>query len=138
MRSTWENISKTRAQHVDGDAQAVVTNRHHGFVADLTAGEPDRTALFGVLGRIVEQVGDYLGQPHRIGLHHERPRWEADRQLVQTGVDERPARLDGGAHDGAQVNSLLASSILPRVMRDTSNRSSTRRTMWLTWRSIIS
>ena len=38
----------------------------------------------------------------------------------------------------ARSTMSLRSSILPRVMRDTSIRSSTRRTMWLTWRSIIS
>ena len=43
-----------------------------------------------------------------------------------------------GPEIGVASTNSLRSSIFPRVMRETSSKSSIRRTMWLTWRSIIS
>ena len=59
-------------------------------------------------------------------------------------VGDRPASISGRLvstalrRTAATSTGSLRSSILPRVMRETSSRSSTRRTMWLTCRSIIS
>ena len=44
-------------------------------------------------------------------------------------LDQRPRDLDGAADERCELDRLLSSSILPRVMRETSSRSSTSRVM---------
>ena len=84
----------------------------------------------GVLGGVGEQVGDHLREARRVGVEHQRRR--------------RPRRCAGGgggcSSSGLGISTACAttprrarrarvrSSILPRVMRETSSRSSTRRT----------
>ena len=101
--------------------------------------EPDLPARVGVLGRVVQQVGEDLGQADGIALERRAARAGASTvSWWPRRLDQRPARLDRAADDGGQLDRLLAQLDLAAVMRETSSRSSTSRTMWLTCRSIIS
>ena len=41
----------------------------HDIAALPLDGQPDVTALLGVLGGVVEQVREHLGQPGQVGVH---------------------------------------------------------------------
>ena len=93
----------------------------------------------GELAGVVEQVAEDLRQARRVAVEVDRLRRQRDRQLVVHARRERAGRLDRLLDDRRQLDvARLRSSILPRVMRLTSSRSSTRRDSWPTWRSIIS
>ena len=102
-----EHLEDAR-QHLGGDADAVVLDRHD-HVAPLPLGtQPDAAAFLGVLGGVVEQVGEHLGQPHRVGLEVDRLRRQGDGELVAAGLDDRTAGFQGGLHHGGQLDPLLA------------------------------
>ena len=94
----------------------------------------------GVLGGVVEQVGEDLREPHRIAVQPQRLGGQRDaRAGGRAAWIERLAGLDGVAHDRRQLDALAPQLEACRgVMRDISSRSSTRRTRWLTWRSMMS
>ena len=94
------------------------------------ARELDLAAVVRVLRRVVEQVAEDLREPHRIGVELERLAAEIDRQSVVPAASiSGRAGLDRAADRRASRSTrCLRSSILPRVMRDTSSRSSTSRT----------
>ena len=109
------------------------------FVAFPPRDEADPAALVRVLGGVVQEVGEHLREPHRV---RRRP-----------AAARRAGRCRAGAgatrSAGCTVSTALAttspisigarrSTILPRVIRDTSSRSSTSRTRWWTCRSIMS
>ena len=53
----------------------------------------------GVLGGVVEQVEEDLGEPGGIGIHDDGLGREVDGQAMARAVDERAAALDGGSDD---------------------------------------
>src|SRR5690606_9249974 len=59
-------------QHVGLDAEAVVDYFHGYVLALLLDRKRDRSALFGVLSRVGEQVLEDLREPDRIALHPDR------------------------------------------------------------------
>ena len=74
----------------------------------------------------------HLAQARRVGVHQQRAAAAAARrQLVAAGLDQRAGWSPPRAcTTGRQVGPLVRSSILPWLMRVTSSRSSTRRTIW--------
>ena len=93
--------------------------------------------LAGVLGGVVQQVADHLREPHRVAAHTEC----ADPRLrsATAGASDRAAAArfpPPTAMTSASFTGSLSNTILPRAMRDTSSRSSTRRIMCLSCRSI--
>ena len=94
-------------------------------------------ALARVLGGVVQQVADHLRQPHRVAAHgevrHRRARLRAAGCFCSSsGCTVSTA----AAMTSATFTGSLTSTILPRAMRDTSSRSSTRRIMCLSCRSM--
>ena len=141
-RSPWVNRSKTCGRSSGVDADAVVARRAITTLVrlDRAAVSRMRPPCARVLGRVVEQVGDHLREPRAdrrrpapasAGSVHRRAR--CPRRL-----DERPRRLDRPVRRPSRERRPLArcSAILPRVMRETSSRSSTSRVRWPTWRSM--
>ena len=64
-----------------------------------------------------------------------RPVVDVDRQVVHPLLEQRARQLDRRARSSRRGRRCRdRSEILPRVMRETSSRSSTRRTTWRTWR----
>ena len=59
--------------------------------------ELDRAALLGVLGGVVEQVGDDLRQAREVAAQHRPARRERARELVATRFEERLRGLDACA-----------------------------------------
>ncbi len=102
-----ENLEDAR-QHLGHDADAVVLDRHDHVAPLPLGGQPDATAILGVLGGVVEQVGEHLGQPHRVGLQVDRLGRQGDGEFVAAGLDERAAGFQGGLHHGGQFDPLLA------------------------------
>ena len=135
-RSPCTNGSKIRSQHLGRDADAGVAHAEDR-VAALRATDVAMGPGLGVLGGVVQQVADDLLQPRGVGVHHQRlrRRGHGARARARRGA---AARSPPPAHDVRQVHPLLAQLDRPRVMRETSSRSSTSRTMWRSCRSIIS
>ena len=110
----------------------------HDLVAAPRGADDDVASALGVLGGVGEQVGDHLGQPRRIGVDH-----QTGLRHVDDRAAGRAARAAGSPVSIARATTLdtstrsCFSSILPRVMRETSSRSSTRRTRCLACRSMI-
>ena len=106
--------------------------------SSCSSDEPDATALVGELAGVVQQVADHLARPSGsaftyIGCGGRTRQLVAHASAAAGGrLRRRDARTD------ASSIRLLRSSILPRLMRLTSSRSSTSRTIWSTCRSIIS
>ena len=105
-------------------------------VADRLGDEPDVPARRRELDGVVQQVHQHLRQPDRIGIERDRSR----RAARPSGCG--PAASIAGRHSStaalttvASSRRSLRSSTLPCVIRDTSSRSSTMRTMCVTWRS---
>src|SRR5262249_3702294 len=78
------------------------------FVPLMLGGKPDVTPVLGVLGSIIEQVGEDLGEADRVCVQMDRLRRQCDGQLMAVGVDEGAGRFDGAPHDYRQFNPLLA------------------------------
>ncbi len=94
-------------QHLGRNADPVVANPEHhlgplgrGRQADLPAG-------LSVLGRIVQQVGEDLGHPDRVGIDIDRLRRQGDRQAMMMRLDDRTAGFDRVGHDGCDVDGLF-------------------------------
>ena len=102
-----EQIEDAR-QHLDRDAHARVADRNHRVTALATPRQRDSSAVLSVLRGIVQQIRDDLGQPHRIGHQSHGLFGQVDDELVASGLDERPARLDGAAQRRTQIHGLSA------------------------------
>ena len=127
-------------QHLRGNADAGVAHAEHRLLPFPRRGNPDRAALRRVLGGVVEQVGEHLRQPGLVGVDAQR----LARDMPPSSW-WLPASISGRLvstallHDCWPARGICSSRrILPRVMRDTSSRSSTSRTRCVTWRSITS
>ena len=63
-------------EHVGVDSHAVVSNPEDHFIPLSLDREPNATAFRSVLGGIVEQVQEDLGQPGHVGMNCQRLFWE--------------------------------------------------------------
>ena len=86
---------------------------HHRLLALPLGGEPDVARLVVVLGRVVQQVGNHLGDADRVRLQPDRLRGQRHGQLVPLRLDERPGRLDAAVDRVGQLQPLLAKLDLP-------------------------
>ena len=60
------NMSNTRGSDRGRDADAAIAHRHDGAVVLVRCGDPDAAAFVGVLGGVVEEIGEDLREAHRI------------------------------------------------------------------------
>ena len=74
IRSTWENISKMRGSVSAGMPIPVSSHRHDRLAPLPLGGQPDAAARLGVLGAVVQQVREHLGQPGQVGVQVDRRR----------------------------------------------------------------
>ena len=136
-RSTCENISKMLRQLLGGDADAGV----------LHATPPRRSACRSAVSQMRPPCSVYLAallsrlantwaSRTEVGVQVDRLRRQRHRQFVTALLDERAARLDGALMTSASSTRCLRSSILSRVMREMSSRSSISRVICCTCRSI--
>ena len=65
-------------------------------------------ARFRVLGRVLDQVGDHLGEADRIALDEEGADRDRNRQVLLLGLDQRPGDLHRPRDRGCQVEPLPA------------------------------
>ena len=114
-----EQVEDVR-QHFGVDAGTVVLHAHEdAILVPAFRREDDLPAVRGVLGGVVEQVGENLRQPRRIGVHINGFRRELHRQRVPGLVDERAADFHGALHDLVQTDGLFAQGDpAPRDARD--------------------
>ncbi len=108
----------------------------------LAAGRPAsiRPPRLGVLGGVVQEVRKDLLQPGRVRLQR-HGLIAGDSPTARGGgrLDQRPCGLDGAVDDRrAARHGSLRSWILPRLIRETSSRSSTSRVRCRTCRSATS
>jgi hypothetical protein len=126
-------------QQVGRDADAVVGHAHQHVVGRDAHPDAQESAFRGVLGGVVEQVGDHLHQALGVALDEGRAgfRLQVQAQLVAARFDQRAHLLDRVVDHVAQVDLLAASTTRPRVTRETSSRSSIRPVMCATWRAMM-
>src|SRR5262245_14950781 len=67
----------------------------------------DGAALRRVLGRVAEQIADYLREPLEVAGNVDRFRGPHDGKLLTALGDERPAQLDGRCDDLLDVDRHL-------------------------------
>jgi hypothetical protein len=138
LREQLEDVG----QRLGGDAGAAVADREAQLVALAigagdAAGDGDRAARVGELDRVVQQVRKNLHEARVIGVDVDRLRRQGDLRREPADVERGAMALHGVADELRDRRRLGWSWILPDVMRETSSRSSMRRTIWVTWRSII-
>ena len=130
-RSTCMNMSNTRSSMRRRDADAVVAARETTRLRRAAPRrERDAPAGVGVLGGVRQQVREHLREPHRVAVDRDRlASGKSTVEPVPRGLDHRPAssRRPCAAASARSIGSRCT-SITPRVMRETSSRSSTRRT----------
>ena len=96
-----------------GNAHSGIANAKDDLAAFAVGGERDLAAVVGVLGGVVEQVGENLGEPRKIAPDAHRLRRRAHRERVAARVDERPRGLDGDADDFGDVDRFELELDLP-------------------------
>ena len=107
------------AQHLRRNADPVVAHRDHRLVLLGMELEPDAPAFRGVLGGVVEEVADHLGQAGGVALHLERARRQRHHQLLAARVDQRPRGLDRARDHRGEVDRLaLQRDLAARDARD--------------------
>ena len=114
--------------HVGGDADAVVGYPDHGDVALGLHREPDVATVGRVFCRIVQKVAHHLGKARQIGIEPKEPAGRSIIKRVPRGIDDRPRRRQPCEPRPLPGMVSLRSVILPWLTRDTSSRSSVRRT----------
>ena len=79
-----EQVEDAR-QHLGGMPMPVSRTRMTASSSSALHREGDRAAFLGVLGGVVEQVAEHLGQPHRVAVDAQRLARQRDGQLVPFG-----------------------------------------------------
>ena len=102
-----EHVEDAR-QGIGRDADAVVRHADDDRAALRPGVEAKVAPFFGVLDRIVEEVGQYLGEPREVRLQEHRLFGEIDHEVAARGVHGRPHGLEGVFHDRGQGDPLLA------------------------------
>jgi hypothetical protein len=137
-RCSRANISKMRSSASRSMPAPLSRTRIATCGAITLGGDRDVPAGRRVLHRIVDDVRHDLRQPHGVALEPDRLVGDRDLEPVLRGLDERTARLDGVCTIVATSTRSKRISSVPRLMRPISSRSSTSRTRWFTWRSMMS
>ena len=125
--------------HLGRDADPGVSHSQHGLVAFAAERDRDPAAGLGVLGGVVQQVRDDLFQTGRVALDPQRLGREMTSK-ARAGTRSIRGRAASTACSTTELKStaFLRSSTLPRVIRETSKRSSSRRVMCWIWRPATS
>ncbi len=138
LRSTWENMSKMRGS--DSAGMPIPSSRTETKTSSARRSAasqmcpPRRVYLALLVSRLPRTCASRVrSASSEHGLARQR-----DGERVPGGVDERPGCLHGTADHVGQQHPLRRSSILSRLMREISSRSSISRTMCPSCRSIIS
>ena len=75
-------------EHLGGDADPGIGDGYDGLGILSFGRQHDAAAAGHVLRGVIEQIGDDLSQPRRIGLQHDGLLWNRDLELVPCFVDE--------------------------------------------------
>ena len=73
-------------QHLVAQADAGVLDSDQRIVSPTFGREGDRTARLGVLGRVIQEIGEDLLQPGRVAFHGKGVRREGRRESMMSGV----------------------------------------------------
>ena len=94
-------------QELGLDAAAVVLHGDGGEALAGHGGEPDAPAFTGVLGSVVQEVGDHLREAREVAEQPHRPRAHFDRKALLARIDHRAHRLDAVRDDLRELDRLL-------------------------------
>ena len=110
---------------------------HHHLAGAGRRVDGDPPAAIGILRGVAEDVGEHLRQPHRIAVERHRRRRQRHRHRLP-GARRVSAGWSRAAASSTSCRTTGSrrSSRRPRVIRETSSRSSSSRAMWRAWRSI--
>ena len=136
--STWVNSSKTRCNIVSGIPMPSSATRNttepSSIEARMAICPPSGVYLAAFVSRLTRICSMRVGSTNSSAGSAGGSTFKAWRRNLISNATESTARCSSAA---ASIGSRL-SSILSRVIRDTSNKSSMRCTRFCTWRSIIS
>src|SRR4029434_4974544 len=105
--STYEHIEHP-GQHLGSDTHSVIPYGDLHFTAPALRRQVDTAAAPGVLGGIVEQIREYLSDPHGIRVEHHRPLRQRRIEVVAGGSDSGAAGLHGTHDDTGEIDGALA------------------------------
>ena len=120
------------------DTDATVADDDLRLRVPLLRAQCNTAAAPGVLRRIAEQVADRLRKAQTVTVYLQRLVADLAPKHLTARLDQRFGRFTARAIRSPTLMTSGLSVILPRVMRDTSSRSSTRRVSCASWRSIMS
>src|SRR5206468_10828073 len=89
--------------HARRNSFSRVANTNDGMVVFQSGGDPDSAARVGVLGGIVEEVGQNLFEPSGVPFQAHDLAGKRNRQLVSALIDQRATRLNGMLDDLCSV-----------------------------------
>src|SRR5438309_5315885 len=112
LRTLHEELERVLPQ-ILCQAGAVVLHADDEVVAVHMGAYQDPAANVGVLGGVVQQIGEDLREPGGIGEEHHGLGRQIERNPVAALVDERARALDRLLDHGAQEERLLAKLDLP-------------------------
>ena len=112
---------------------------HDGVASQPFGGHVDLSARWCVAAGVVQDVAEYLSQPHRIGIQIHRLGGHDHGQGVSEFLDQRSIHVGGFPDERSRrLRGCMRSSSLSRAIRPTSRRSSRSRAISPVWRSRIS
>jgi hypothetical protein len=94
-------------QQLRSDAQAGIAHPEEGRVPVPFEPQFDSSAVFAVLGGVVEEVGDHLDQPDLVSLDAEVLRRERHDKPLLAGLDERLIDLHRALDDRREVHRVF-------------------------------
>src|SRR5713101_2477787 len=99
---------KDALDHGRRDSLARVANTKDSLAVFQNSGKPDSAHRLGILGGIVQEIGQHLLQTSCIALHPHRFSCHRYGQLVATSLDEGSAGLDRSLHQFGKIEYLLS------------------------------
>ena len=107
-RSTWVNRSKTLESISAAMPIPLSRTRKTASLPDRVRSRSILPPSVCILGGVVQQVGEHLGDPYQVGVHRQGYRRRGQRQHVLARIDQRPADLDRAGDDRPRVDGLDA------------------------------
>src|SRR5262245_18984498 len=98
---------KDEGQHVRRDSSAVVLHGNRCLIPAPFGDQANEPTSLGILGGVVQQVGDDLREAGEVAIEEQRLWWLGNDELVPESVDQGTARLYSGVQDVAQSDPIF-------------------------------
>ena len=137
-RSPCRNASNTCGNICASMPMPSIAHAQYRVAAFRLQRDVDARVFGRILAGVGEQVRNHLAQPHIVALHVQLRAAALQENVLVTCLQQGPHGFQRGVDDARQVQCSRRSAIRPRMMCDTSSRSSTRWVSSVACRSSIS